>query len=65
MTDEQHQLIRWLEGEMYRLTNRSYRIVWEKLEPVELREMQRFLRDIDTEMHQRARRAQMNPWRRP
>jgi hypothetical protein len=56
---------RQLLAEMRRLTGRDYRIDLAKLNAGELREMQRFLRDAESESQIRARRAQLTPWRRP
>jgi hypothetical protein len=52
-------------AEMCRLTGHDYRIDLAKLNAGELREMLRFLRDAESESRNRARRAQLTPWRRP
>jgi hypothetical protein len=51
---------------MFRLTGRTYpRIDLAKLDVEELRDMLRFIRDAEAEGASRARRAQLQPWRRP
>jgi hypothetical protein len=62
---ENAYLARQLLAEMSRLTGREYRIDLAKLDAKGLSEMQRFLHDVKSESANRARRAQLNPWRRP
>lgn len=59
------QLVRSVKAEMMRATSRDYRINLEALDPESLREMLRFLRDIEHEKRMAARKAQLQPWRRP
>jgi DNA-directed RNA polymerase subunit F len=58
------QLARTVNAEMRRATSRDYRIKFDQLDPESLREMLRFLRDIDHEKRLAVRRAQTQPWRR-
>jgi hypothetical protein len=62
---ENAYVARQLLADMRRLTGHDYRIDLAKLNAVELREMQRFLRDAESASQNRARRAQLTPWKRP
>jgi hypothetical protein len=52
-------------AEMERMTGRSYRMKLEALDAESLRELRRFVRDAEEESRARARRAQLQPWRKP
>jgi hypothetical protein len=58
------QLIRWIEAHIARATSRRYRIQLDALDIESLREVQRLLRDLESEQRNAARRAQTMPWRR-
>ena len=55
--------IRWIETEISRTTGRRYRIDFNALDLQSLRELQRFLRDLDTEKAQAINKAKFLPWR--
>ena len=50
---------------MTRQAGRRYLIDLEALDLKSLRELQRLLRDLDTEARMAAQRARMFPWRNP
>lgn len=60
---ERRQIIAALRVELYRMTGREYRIHYDSLDLESLRELLRFVRDADAEARNRAKRAQLNPWR--
>jgi hypothetical protein len=61
---DKRQLIAWLQGELRRTTGRQYRIDLEALDVESLRELQRALRDLDSEKRTAANRARLMPWKR-
>jgi hypothetical protein len=60
---EQRQLIRRLQAEMRRTTGRDYRIDFAALSVESLRELQRFVRDVESEKRSAVNRARLTPWR--
>jgi len=59
------QLVEWLRAEMARTTGgRTYRIALDQLDRESLRELQRLLRDVDSERQSAVRDARLYPWRR-
>lgn len=58
------QMARAIRAEMRRATSRDYKIQLEALDAESLREMQRFLRDIEHEKLTAVNRARTQPWRR-
>ena len=68
MSDEHERrcLIQSLRADITRKTGRRYdRLKLESMDTSCLRELQRLLRDIDTEHAMAIKRAQMCPWRTP
>ena len=62
---ERRQLVEWLRAEMARATaGRSYRIALDQLDRESLRELQRLLRDLESERQSAVRDARLYPWRR-
>jgi len=53
-----------VRGEMRRATGRDYRVNLEALDAESLREMLRFMRDIEHEKRIAINRARTQPWRR-
>jgi len=56
--------IRWIETEISRTTGRRYRIDLNALDLQSLRDVQRLLRDLDSEKTQAINKAKFLPWRR-
>jgi hypothetical protein len=63
-TGDKRQLVAQLRSAMHRLTGRDYRIHSEELDAGSLRELLRFVRDVDSERTIAINRARINPWRR-
>jgi hypothetical protein len=58
------QLVRVIEGKIWRALGRHYQIHFDLLDVRSLGELARLLRDLETEQLNAARRAQLHPWRR-
>jgi len=59
-------LIQWLRAEMARAAGRAYpRLDLDALDMDSLRELQRLLRDLDSERRAAVQQARMTPWRTP
>ena len=68
MTGEhgKRRLIQWLRAEMARGAGRAYpRLDLDALDMDSLRELQRLLRDLDSERRMAVQRARLTPWRLP
>jgi len=57
------QVARWIEGTIGRETGRRYQLELEGMSLRALRDLQRLLRDLESEKQNAARRAAMEPWR--
>ena len=58
------QLVGSLVAQIQQATGRRYRIDLTLLDDESLREVQRFLRDVETEKQQAVQQARLWPWRR-
>ena len=61
---DKRQLIRWLEATAARTAGRS-QVRWDALDVGSLRELQRLLRDLETERQRAVQQARLMPWRCP
>jgi hypothetical protein len=63
-TLEQRQLVAWLRAEMRHTTGREYRVeALRAMDVASLRELQRFVRDVQYEQTAAVNRARRQPWR--
>ena len=62
---DKRQLIQWLEATAARTTGRRYQVRWDALDVGSLRELQRLLRDLETERQRAVQQARLMPWRCP
>ena len=58
--DPHAQRARQLNGTIHRVLGRPYRVAWEKLDAESMREVERMIRDMNSEL-QRARHSMWGP----
>lgn len=61
-THDKHRLIDWIRAETMRLSGRRYQIDLEALNVTSLRDLQRLLRDLETEKDNAVSQARLFPW---
>lgn len=61
-THDKRCLINWIRAETMRLSGRRYQIDLEALDITSLRDLQRLLRDLETEKDYAVRQARLFPW---
>ena len=61
---DRRRLVDWVVAYIAQMTGRRYRINLDALDYDSLREVQRFLRDVETEKQQAVQQARLWAWRR-
>lgn len=59
---QKRRLIEWITSEVTRQVGRRYQVAWEALDDRSLREIQRLMRDLETEKDNAVRQARLFPW---